>query len=134
MKIMPLFSLLVVMGVSCGRAPDTFVITAMPSDNDFAEINNQLDDSPDLAGPRYVCIYISRADATLAYRMNDRTMDKDQFERALNKLAEIDHGQTIAIEFGEGTDETDLDSTPSIKQFCIIGRNGRDRDSLRIIK
>lgn len=134
MKFIFLFSLMVLLGISCGRAPDAMVITAMPSDNDLVDINNQLDGSPDFAGPRYVRIYISRVDGTLAYRMNEQTMDKDHFERALSQLAEIDHGQTIAIEFGEGTEETDLDSTPSIKQFVIVGRNGRDRDSLRIIK
>ena len=134
MKLISIFSLLVLLGISCGRAPDTLVITSKPSDNDFVEINNLLDGSPDLAGPRYVCIYISRSDGSLAYRMNEHTMDKDHFERALNKLAEIDPGQTIAIEFGEGTSESDLESTPSIKQFLLIGRNGRDRDTLRIIK
>ena len=122
------------MGISCGRAPDTLVITAMPSINDFAAINDRLDDHPDQHGPRHNSRNLSRADGTLTYRMNNHAMDKDQFENALNKLVQIDPGQTIAIEFGEGTSETDLDSTPPIKQFVIVGRNGRDRYSLRIIK
>ena len=98
------------------------------------QINDLLDEADGYNGPRQIRIYMSRSDGALTYRVNDRTMDKDQFEKTLDNFAEIDNRQTLAIEFGESTSEHDLDVTPSIKQFFLIGRNGRNRDSLRIIK
>ena len=98
------------------------------------QINDLLDEADGYNGPRQIRIYLSRSDGALVYRVNDREMDKGQFEKTLDKFAEIDHRQTLAIEFGEGTSEQDLDETPAIKQFFLVGRNGRDRDSLRIIK
>ena len=98
------------------------------------QINDLLDEAEGYNGPRQIRIYFSRSDGPLTYRVNDREMDKGQFEKTLDKFVEIDPRQTLAIEFGEGTSEQDLDETPAIKQFFLVGRNGRDRDSLRIIK
>ena len=135
MKYLPLLlGFIIVLGTSCGQAPSSIEIMPPLDSRSFTEINDLLDEANGISGPRLIRIYLSRNDGILSYRLNDRVLDKEHFEKALAKIADIDSGQTLAIEFGESTSEHDLDVTPSIKQFFLIGRNGRNRDSLRIIK
>ena len=135
MKFIPLFlGIFALFSISCSRAPSTADFMPPLDEQSVIQINDLLDEAEGYNGPRQIRIYFSRNDGSLTYRVNDREMDKGQFEKTLDKFAEIDHRQTLAIEFGEGTSERDLDETPAIKQFFLIGRNGRDRDSLRIIK
>ena len=135
MKYIPLFlGIIALMNISCNRAPSTDDFMPPLDRQSVIQINDLLDEANGYNGPRLIRIYISRSDGTLTYRVNDRTMDKVQFEKTLDKFAEIDNRQTLAIEFGEGTSAQDLYETPAIKQFFLIGRNGRDRNSLRIIK
>ena len=135
MKFIPLFlGIFALLSFSCSRAPSTADFMPPLDEQSVIQINDLLDEADGYNGPRQIRIYLSRSDGALVYRVNDREMDKGQFEKTLDKFAEIDHRQTLAIEFGEGTSEQDLDETPAIKQFFLVGRNGRDRDSLRIIK
>ena len=135
MKYIPLFlGIFAFLNISCSRAPSTADFMPPLDEHSVIQINDLLDEADGYNGPRQIRIYMSRSDGALTYRVNDRTMDKDQFEKTLDNFAEIDNRQTLAIEFGESTSERDLDVTPAIKQFFLIGRNGRDRDSLRIIK
>lgn len=122
------------LSISCSRAPSTADFMPPLDQHSLVQINDLLDEADGYNGPRQIRIKLSRRDGVLTYRVNDRTMDKSQFEKTLDKFAVIDNRQTLAIEFSDGTSERDLDGTPAIKQFFLIGRNGRDRDSLRIIK
>ena len=135
MKYLPLIlGIFAQLSISCSRAPSTADFMPPLDEQSVIQINDLLDEADGYNGPRQIRIYLSRRDGVLTYRVNDRAMDKDQFKKTLDKFAEIDNRQTLAIEFGEGTCERDLDETQAIKQFFLIGRNGRDRNSLRIIK
>jgi hypothetical protein len=127
-------SILTMICISCSRAPYTNEIEITLDKESAIQINDHLDGINSFDGPDQIRVYLMRIDDTIAYQINDRKMDKAKYEAAINRLADIDHRQTIVIEFGDGTSEADLDETPAIKKFVLIGRTGSDRDSLRFIK
>ena len=129
-----LFALLVIMGASCGRAPAPTPVKNSLSKEALAGINDLLDAPKDHPGPKLVCIHLSKADNILSAVMNERPMTKEQLEIAIEKLAAIDPGQTLVIEFDNGAERKDLESIPSINHFDLIGRLGKDRESLWVIK
>ena len=135
MKLLLLItSTLTIICISCSRAPYANEIEITLDKESANQINDHLDGINSHDGPGQIRVYLKRIDDTISYQINDRKMDKAKYEDAINRLAEIDNRQTIVIEFGDGTSEADLDVTPAIKQFVLIGRTGNDRDSLRFIK
>ena len=129
-----LIALIIICFTACGKAPEP-----IPIELDYAEIHSDefnafLNSSPDYKGPIYNRIRLSSSNNILAYSLNEKAMTKEQFESAISHVAEIDSRQTIFIEFGDGASESDLSEFPSLRSFLLIGRQGKDPDSLRILK
>lgn len=117
---------------ACSRAPEPIVLE-LPR-TELAKFNGFLDSSKDYNGPIFNCIRLSDSNNTLAYSLNERAMTKEQFEIAIEKVAAIDSGQTLVIEFGDGTSEDDLKDFTSLQSFLLIGRQGKDPKSVRVLK